>query len=71
MILKTTLLTEKKNPDDFQGLLLQLFLILRNKFFLSVWFPQKQEIASVGNLEFVLRTFFGLGIPHHARMNSH
>ena len=77
IILKTTPLTQKKkkkkkkNPHDLEGLLLQLFLILSNKFFLSVWFLQKQQIASVANLEFVLRTFFGLGIPHHARMNSH
>ena len=63
MILKTTLLTEKKNPDDFQGLLLlQLLLILRNKFFLSVWFLQKQQVAPVANLEF-LRIFLGLGVP--------
>ena len=63
MILKTTLLTEKKNPDDFQGLLLlQLLLILRNKFFLSVWFLQKQQVAPVANLGF-LRIFWGLGVP--------
>ena len=62
MILKITLLTEKKNPDDFRGLLPQLFLILRNNFFLSVWFLQKQQIAPVANLEF-LRIFFGLGVP--------
>ena len=52
----------KKNPDDFQGLLLQLFLILRNEFFLSVWFLQKQQVAPVANLEF-LRNFLGLGVP--------
>ena len=63
--------SKKKNPHDFEGLLLQVFLMLRNKFFLSVWFPQKQQIASVANLEFVLRTFSGLGIPHHTKMNSH
>ena len=63
MVLKTTALTEKNNPNDFEGFLLQLFLILKNKFFLLVWFLQEQKIAPVANLEFLLRTFFGSRIP--------
>ena len=48
----------KKDPYDFEGLLLQQFLNTEECVFpISIWCLQKQQITTIANLKFVLRNF--------------